>query len=225
MQNIDFSFECKSLNDSGVFEGYASVFNEKDLGSDIVVKGAFAQSIKTRGAKGIKMFGDHDPRNRVGVWTSIEEDEKGLLVKGRLLMAKSIAKDIYIDLKEGALDGLSIGGMTKKDKYDGRRKARMIEEFDLFEISLVSIPMNQSSRVVSVKSSMTDMSTEDWREIEATLRTKGLSRSDAVRAVSGFKEWSRREGATNTANLLRDEDGTEIAALIRRNIETINLKG
>jgi HK97 family phage prohead protease len=225
MIKIDLNLELKKLSDSGSFEGYASVFGEKDLGSDIVVKGAFAQSIKSRGAKGIKMFGDHDPRNRIGVWTNIEEDDKGLFVEGRLLMEKSVAKDIYIDLKEGALDGLSIGGMTKKDKYDGRRKARMIEEFDLFEISLVSIPMNQSSRVVSVKSQLTDMSAEDWREIEAVLRTKGLSRSDAVKAVSGFKEWSRREGVTNPANLLRDEDGTEIAALIRRNIETINLKG
>jgi uncharacterized protein len=223
MHKLGFSFECKGVNDAGVFEGYASTFNEKDLGGDIVVPGAFKESLKARGAKGVRMFADHDSRNRVGVWEAIEEDEKGLYVKGRLLTEKANGRDAYIDLKEGALDGLSIGFRTVKDKYDGRRKARMLEKVDLLEISLVSFPMNESARVTAVKSIL-DMDAKDWRDLEASLRDEGLSRAEAVKAVSGLKAWLRRDaGATDS--LLRDEAGSDLAAAIRRNIETIVPKG
>jgi uncharacterized protein len=223
MDKLGFTFECKGVKETGVFEGYASTFNEKDLGGDIVVPGAFAKSLKSRGVKGVRMFADHDSRNRVGVWEAISEDEKGLQVKGRLLVEKANGRDAYIDLKEGALDGLSIGFRTVKDKYDGRRKARMLEELDLLEISLVSFPMNESARVTAVKS-ITDMDAKDWRELEAALRDEGLSRAEAVKAVSGFKTWFRRDAGAAGASL-RDEAGSEIAAAILRNIEIIVPKG
>jgi HK97 family phage prohead protease len=223
MDKLGFTFECKGVKETGVFEGYASTFNEKDLGGDIVVPGAFAKSLKSRGAKGVRMFADHDSRNRVGVWEAIAEDEKGLFVKGRLLVEKANGRDAYVDLKEGALDGLSIGFRTIKDKYDGRRKARMLEELDLLEISLVSFPMNESARVTGVKS-VDEMDGKDWREVEARLRDEGLSRADAAKAVSGFKAWFRRDaGAAGSS--LRDEAGSEIVAALSRNIEIICSKG
>lgn len=219
MDRLDFALEIKGVNDAGLFEGYASTFGERDLGGDIVVAGAMTKSIKARGAKGVRMFADHDSRKRIGVWTDLTEDEKGLYVKGRLLLEKQDGKDAYVDLKEGALDGLSIGFRTKSDSYDGRRKARMLKEIDLMEISLVSFPMNESARVTAVKS-LPELTAEQIREIEATLRTKGLSRADAAKAISGFKEWCLRDvGAPITD--LRDEGAAELAALLGRNIATL----
>jgi uncharacterized protein len=221
MNRLDFAFELKSLDDdSGEFEGYASVFGNKDQGGDIVVKGAFAKAIKARGPKGIKMLADHDSTKRIGIWTEMAEDENGLRVKGRLLTEKQIGKDAHIDLKSGALTGLSIGGRTKSDDYDGRKRARVIKEFDLYEISLVTFPMNEQAQVFAVKS-LADLTAEDYREIEATLRTKGLSRADAVKAVSGFKDWLQRDaGAPNTS--ARDEQGAALADIVRRNIATLS---
>lgn len=40
----------------GSFEGYASLFGVADLGRDIVMPGAFADSLTTRGAAGIRML-------------------------------------------------------------------------------------------------------------------------------------------------------------------------
>ena len=222
MNRLSFPFELKELDEeSGIFEGYASVFGNKDQGGDIVVKGAFAQSIKARGPKGVKMLADHDTTKRIGVWTEMQEDENGLRVKGKLLTEKQIGKDAHIDLKSGALTGLSIGGRTKSDSYDGRKRARVIKEFDLYEISLVTFPMNEQAQVFAVKS-LDDLTADDFREIEATLRTKGLSRTDAVKAVSGFKEWLRRDAdAPDTSS--RDEKGADdLAELIRRNIATLS---
>lgn len=214
MNRLGYSLELKTLAETGVFEGYASTFNEKDLGGDIVVPGAFTKSLKARGAKGVRMFADHDSRNRVGVWESIAEDEKGLFVKGRLLTEKSTGRDAYIDLKEGALDGLSIGFRTIKDKYDGRRKARMLEEIDLLEISLVAFPMNESARVNAVKAAET---IKTIREFEDFLRDAGgfsHARAKAI-AIAGFKGSEPRD----------EDDAKAIADLIRANVNRISAKG
>lgn len=221
MNRLNFAFELKALDDeSGEFEGYASVFGNKDQGGDIVVKGAFANAIKARGAKGVKMLADHDSTKRIGVWTDMAEDESGLRVKGRLLTEKQIGRDAHIDLKAGALTGLSIGGRTKTDAYDGRKRARMIKEFDLYEISLVTFPMNEQAQVFAVKS-LSDLTVDDYRDIEATLRTKGLSRADAVKAVSGFKDWLQRDAGV-PETFARDEQDAALAEVIRRNIATLS---
>ena len=46
---------------SGVFEGYASLFDREDLGRDVIVPGAFRQSLSERGAQGVRMLYQHDP--------------------------------------------------------------------------------------------------------------------------------------------------------------------
>jgi HK97 family phage prohead protease len=207
LQTLGFSLEIKGLTDGGAFEGYASTFNERDLGGDIVVPGAFTKSLKARGAKGVRMFADHDSSKRIGVWTEIAEDERGLAVKGQLLTQKTIGQEAYIDLKAGALDGLSIGFRTKQDSYDGRRKARMLKEVDLLEISLVSFPMNESARVTGIKA-VDGIKT--IREFEDFLRDVGGYSHAAAKAIAkgGFK-----------ASDPRDED--DAVAIIRRNIETL----
>jgi HK97 family phage prohead protease len=150
------------------------------------------------------MLADHDPRQRVGVWTMIEEDAKGLKVAGRLLTEKGNGKEAYIDLKAGALDGLSIGGRTTSDSYDGRKRARIIKEFELYEISLVSFPMNEGARVTSVKAAQ---EIKTIRQFEDFLRDAGGFSHTAAKAIAagGFK-----------ASEPRDEDGPDIEAIKAR---------
>lgn len=213
MDRLDFALEVKGLTDAGLFEGYASTFGERDLGGDIVVAGAFAKSLKASGAKGVKMFADHDSRRRIGVWTDIAEDEKGLFVKGRLLLEKQDGKDAYIDLKEGVIDAMSIGYRTIDHSYDGRRKARMLKEVKLMEISLLPFGMNENARVTGVKS----LEIKTIREFEDFLRDVGGYSHAAAKAIaaSGFKAADPRD----------EDDGETLAALLRRNIAIINPKG
>ena len=77
----------------GMFEGYASVFGNKDLGNDVVEKGAFMRSLRRKGAKKIKMLYQHDTK-AIGVFDQVKEDEDGLYVKGRLAMGASKRKRI-----------------------------------------------------------------------------------------------------------------------------------
>lgn len=212
MDRMDFALEVKGLTEAGLFEGYASTFGERDLGGDIVVAGAFAKSLKASGAKGVKMFADHDPRKRIGVWTDITEDQKGLFVKGRLLLDKQDGRDAYIDLKEGVIDAMSIGYRTVQENYDGRRKARMLKEVKLMEISLLPFGMNESARVTAVKGAD---QIKTIREFEDFLRDVGGYSHAAAKAIAagGFK-----------AAEPRDEDEADaVAALLRRNIATLSV--
>ena len=133
-----------------MFSGYASLFGRVDLGKDLVEKGAFAASLKARGAAGIRMLFQHDPAEPIGVWSEIREDARGLFVRGRLTKDVARAREVLSLMRGGALDGLSIGFRAVRAKSDPRSGVRRILEADLWEISVVTFPMLPSARVSDV---------------------------------------------------------------------------
>ena len=48
---LECKYEEVEVDDKGSFEGYASVFNNKDLGNDVIRKGAFAQTLMDKKPK------------------------------------------------------------------------------------------------------------------------------------------------------------------------------
>ncbi|MCV6601409.1 MAG: HK97 family phage prohead protease, partial [Cohaesibacter sp.] len=67
----------QSISPTGLFEGYACLFDVEDLGRDVLIKGAFAKSLQRRGLQGIKLLNQHDPAEPLGRWLEIREDDKG----------------------------------------------------------------------------------------------------------------------------------------------------
>lgn len=139
------------LRVDGEFEGYASLFNVEDLGGDIVMPGAFRQSLRERGVRGVKMLWQHDAAQPVGVWLSIVEDHRGLKVKGRLNLASAKAREVLALMRDGAVDGLSIGFRARVARRDAASGTRRLYKLDLWEISLVTFPMLPQARVDAVK--------------------------------------------------------------------------
>ena len=130
--------------------GYASLFNVPDLSGDRVLIGAFHRSLKTRGAAGIRMLWNHDPGEPIGVWTGAVEDGHGLYVEGHLTPGVDRSDALAALIKDGAVDGLSIGFHTvRADRPRGTRGRRLIE-VDLWEISLVAFPMQPGARISRV---------------------------------------------------------------------------
>ena len=136
-----------TVSASGAFEGYASLFGIADLGGDLVVPGAFAESLRRRGAGAIRMLWQHDPAEPIGRWLSIIEDARGLRVRGRLNLAVARARELHALMREGAVDGLSIGFRVERARRE-RGGIRRLEKLDLWEISLVIFPMHPGARVV-----------------------------------------------------------------------------
>jgi HK97 family phage prohead protease len=196
--------------EEGVFEGYGSVFNNTDLGNDIIRKGAFEKSLRKKGPKGVKMLYQHKSDMPIGVYEKIMEDEKGLYVKGKLALGTQAGKEAYELLKMGALSGLSIGFRTNEKgyHYDKRTRKRIIEEVELMEVSLVTFPMNPKAQVDMVKSE--DITIREW---ENGMRDAfNLSRSEAKVAAKAVHE----------VFIQRDvEEGTELVDAIKNLTQTL----
>ncbi len=135
------------IDRNGMFAGYASLFNVRDQGGDIVLPGAFARSLRRKGARGIRMLHQHDPAQPVGVWHEIREDDRGLFVRGRLALGTARGRELAELVRIGALDGLSIGFRTVVAGRDPARRARLLKAVDLWEISLVTFPMMPGARI------------------------------------------------------------------------------
>lgn len=129
----------------GRFEGYASLFGVRDAGGDTVMRGAFAKSLRARRAGGVKMLYQHQAAEPLGVWSEIYEDGAGLFVRGRIITDIARGREVLSLMREGALDGLSIGFKTVR----AARAAggRQILEADLWEVSVVTFPMLSGARV------------------------------------------------------------------------------
>jgi len=134
------------ISHSGVFRGYASIFNSPDLARDVILPGAFVRSLRKRRTKRVRMLYQHEAVQPIGIWYRLEEDGLGLFVEGRLILDIQRAYEIYLLLKAGALDGLSIGFRTIRAS-SSRQGVRFVHEIDLVEISIVTFPMHPQARI------------------------------------------------------------------------------
>jgi len=195
MDRQAFDFEVKFAADgaeAGALSGYGSVFGLIDRGGDIVLPGAFKASLadlKKRKAL-LPMLWQHDPRSPIGVWDEVVEDEKGLRLKGRLLLEIPLAQVARALLLANGIKGLSIGYQTRDYTIDRQTGARELKRVDLWEISLVTFPMLPEATIDGVKSL-------DPRALEAALRRDcNLSSAAAVKAVSIVKQHLRDGGVS-----------------------------
>jgi hypothetical protein len=227
MNNSHFEFKFQGVEGkAGHFSGYGSIFGVVDRGGDLIEKGAFSKSLeqwKSRGKlpkmllqHGGGMFGGNAADGiPVGKYTEMLEDDFGLRADGFIdPIDTDEGKKIYAGLKNGELDGLSIGYVVKR-KSEGSKASgarRILHEIDIHELSIVTFPMNEVSLVDSVKSQVL-LGPDECRALETILRTKNLSQSDAKKAVSGFKQWLQRD-VVDEGDAPRDEDSAALNDLL-----------
>ncbi len=142
-----FAPEPVTVAADGLVSGYASVFGLPDLGRDVVLAGAFRDSLARRGVSGIRMLWQHDPAEPIGRWLSLAEDARGLRVRGRLSAGVARARELAALVREGALDGLSIGFRAVEADRDRASGLRRLARIDLWEVSLVTFPMQPGARL------------------------------------------------------------------------------
>jgi HK97 family phage prohead protease len=174
MDRMAFDCEIKLAGDGadtsvGTVEGYGSMFGILDRGGDIMEPGAFKSTLGDwRKRKQLPaMLWQHQHDNPVGVWTDIVEDEKGLKVSGNLVMDVPQAAVARALIKAGAVKGLSIGYQTRDALVDRQTGARRLKKVDLWEISLVTIPMLPEAQISGVKGAF------DPNSLERALRDEG----------------------------------------------------
>lgn len=155
-KRLAFFLEVKSLNSAGRFAGYASVFDVVDNQKDIILRGAFTETLKGR-VGDIKMLWQHQQDEPIGIFEHMFEDKNGLYVEGRLLLDIARAKEAYALLKERVIGGLSIGYSPIKYRLNEKTGVRMLSAVELWEISLVTFPANESAKITVVKQGAPDL--------------------------------------------------------------------
>lgn len=205
--NLTIPLEVKALHDRE-FEGHGSIFGNEDLGGDVVMPGAFNRSLNKHQETGSlpQMFWMHNPEKVLGKWTEMSEDDSGLRVKG-VLADTPLGNEIRTLLKMDAVKGLSIGYSTVDSDYD-RSGVRMLKDLELWEVSVVSLPMNPLAQVAHAKSQLSARGeyVPTSREFEQTLRDVGCSQKVAKRILSKVYEGESREVQTQD----EDDEGRDV---------------
>jgi|GEM_PF-1144892 len=178
MEEKTFPFELKDIDEKGVFEGYAAIFEKPDAMNEIVEKGAFIRSIKAQ--KQFPLLWYHNPENPIGIISEIEEDEKGLKVKGELNLEVQAAREKYALMKQKAIRGLSFGFNTLKDLWDG--PFRRLKEVKLFEVSPVTFQAHPKALILNVKNAKFKTVGDALELLESTTTALGEFEGDEIKS-------------------------------------------
>lgn len=201
-------FEIKEVSEnSGAFSGYGSIFGNEDQGGDIVEKGAF----KNRMSSVIPVLWQHNPDEVIGKYKTVIEDDRGLYVEGELALKTQKGAEAYELLKMKAVSGLSIGYHVDNYEIDKKRNVRVLKEVTLWEVSIVTFPMNTKAKITNVKDLFSGGMLRE-REFEQFLRESGFSRSQAKAITAhGFKSILR--------DAEQEKQEEEIINLLRKTTE------
>lgn len=158
MKKMVVPFEVKAITedeDYFFFEGYASTFGDIDLGNDEVQRGAFADDVKAKmavpGEAKLPALWQHEHDEPVGAFSVLQEDRVGLFVKGRMPKADTfVSGRVVPQMRVGSVKAMSIGYTVVE--WAMRDGVRLLEKLKLWEISLVTTPMNPKAVITGLKS-------------------------------------------------------------------------
>jgi uncharacterized protein len=169
-------------NEPVKISGYAAVFNSRtSIGNwfdEIIAPGAFDRSISARNAD-IRALVNHDWNKVIGRTKAqtlvLREDEKGLYFDIELPNT-SYARDLAESMERGDIDQCSFGFHVDygKERWDYSQEPalRTLEEVELFEVSIVSLPAYEDTEAALVRSKEIDKSVE--KRIKLINQIKGV---------------------------------------------------
>ena len=146
--------------------GYAAVFNSKTTISDWFTEeiepGAFSRSISENDIRGLFNHNwDHVLGRTKSGTLQLSEDDHGLKFEIELPNT-STARDLAESMERGDIDQCSFGFYPTVDtwNYDVEPAHRILNEVELFEISVVSIPAYDDTEASVVRSKEISLNVE-----------------------------------------------------------------
>ncbi len=180
---LNVPLKIKSVSDSGEFEGYASVFDVVDSYGDVVVKGAFKNTLDAWKKREDlpPVLWQHQMSEPIGPFIEMREDEHGLFVRGKLLIDDDpLARRALAHMKAGSVKGMSIGYIVVDAEYHKQDDLYYLKEIDLWEASIVTFPANTEAKITEVKQSLRKGEIPSPSTIEKALRdVMGFSQKQA----------------------------------------------
>lgn len=186
MERLYKSFELKA-GDNGIVEGYASTWTKTpDSYGDIVIKGAFTETLKKKKATGhpFPLCFNHDFDQIIGAVTEAEEDDFGLKIKASFLNT-ALAQEKRELVKEGIVWQFSFAYSVLgwEEPTEEERKQGIFQKLtklDLYEVSLVPVPANQTAIVTEVKNN-SEVEAKEVEIEEKSGRRNSKKDADAIK--------------------------------------------
>ena len=141
-------------------EGYAST-NDEDRVGDIIEPTAWKKGGLDNYQNNPILLFNHDYNTPIGKATSLEITKKGLRIEG--IISKSAGKIADL-VKEGILGAFSVGFRVKDADYNKETDGLRIKDAELFEVSVVSVPANQSAIFSVAKAFDSEEEYADWKK-------------------------------------------------------------
>lgn len=196
MERLYKSFELKE-GENGVVEGYASTWTKTpDSYGDIVIKGAFTDTLKKRKATGhpFPLCFNHDFDQIIGAVFEAYEDDYGLKIRASFLNTPAAQEKREL-VKEGivwqfsfAYSVLGSEAPTEEEKKQGIWQK--LTKLDLYEVSLVPVPANQTAVVTDIKN---DDNIEEKAGKRNSAKDEALIR-DAISALQALLDTADDQG-------------------------------
>ncbi|WP_313548356.1 HK97 family phage prohead protease [Corynebacterium sp.] len=185
LKKKSFDIHVKAVEEpseeTGVMVAYAAIFNNVDSYGDVILPGAFANSLKEYEDKErpIPLLYGHDfwdPFSNIGAVTEASEDEKGLKVTAKFDLENPKAAQVFRLVKEKRLAQMSFAydiveaAMAERDG----EHVYELKEIKLFEVSVVPIGANQETEILEAKSwdSLSPAERQDLAAKAATVITQ-----------------------------------------------------
>jgi HK97 family phage prohead protease len=170
MNTKDFFLrEYKATDEgNGTISGYFSVFGNVDRSNEIVVKGAFQNTIPQFLKSGFIASNHEFSSIPIAMPLQAFEDEIGLFVTAEFHSTPK-AQEMRRTVQERVAKGLevktSIGYQVNDAEYN-TEGVRLLKDLELFECSIVNTPANPRAALTSVKSLLAnDMTLEEQHEM------------------------------------------------------------
>lgn len=213
MEYKTFDFELKGTDESGIIEGYASVFRDTpDSYGDIIKPGAFTKTLLERAGK-IKVLFGHDSTQIIGKPIEMREDAYGLFTRSQLFLDPDIpeGRKAYALAKLNALNELSIGFSPVKwaVREEAETYGRDLLECRLYEYSMVAFAADDKAVVTAVKQMPDDALIDYWLRVTHELKAgRVISAANAAKLRAAMQQLHELMAA---AGMLDAEDDAKAA--------------
>ena len=201
MKTKNLSAQVKATGgDTGEFEAIVAVFGNVDSGGDVIVKGAFADTLK-----------EWQDSGDIGSVVEASETETGLLVKGQLDLDNPKAAQVHKLLKGRRVTQFSFAYSVLDSgpvEVDGV-KATELRSLKLYEVGPTLVGMNQSTELLSAKSD--DLEAKAGRVLSAKNKeivTSTITALDAAKSAleALLNAATNDDGKASTGQQVKDEE-------------------
>lgn len=148
-------------DETGKIAGFFSTYEKTpDSYGDIIEPGAFTETIKKRAETGhpFPLCWNHDFSSVIGRIDTVEEKENGPYIEATFLDT-TLAQDVRKMVQSGAVYQFSFAyEVLKWREPNAEEKANgvlnVLQELEVFEVSVVTVPANQNAVVTDIKSAI-----------------------------------------------------------------------